>query len=65
MKMLSKYLNVPNNKIEYLNEYNRGHYDVKPTPFVIRSGKYLQIKKEKNFKKNLIYLMDELKKRQQ
>ena len=62
--MLSKYLNVPNDKIEYLNDYNRGHYDVKPTPFVPRSGKYLQIKKEKNFKKNLIYLVDELKKRQ-
>mgnify|MGYP000533613584 CR=1 FL=1 len=65
MKMLSKYLNVPSDKIEYLNDYNRGHYDVKPTPFVNRSGKYLQIKKEKNFKKNLVYLVDELKKRQQ
>ena len=65
MKMLSKYLNIPSNKIEYLNEYNRGHYDVKPTPFAPRSGKYLQIKKEKNFKKNLVYLVDELKKRQQ
>ena len=63
MKMLSKYLNIPSNKIEYLNEYNRGHYDVKPTPFVSRSGKYLQIKKEKNFKKNLVYLVNELKKR--
>ena len=65
MKMLSKYLNVPSDKIEYLNDYNRGHYDVKPTPFVSRSGKYLQIKKEKNFKKNLVYLVGELKKRQQ
>ena len=65
MKMLSKYLNVPSNKIEYLNDYNRGHYDVKPTPLVNRSGKYLKIKKEKNFKKNLVYLVDELKKRQQ
>ena len=65
MKMLSKYLNIPSNKIEYLNDYNRGHYDVKPTPFVARTGKYLQIKKEKNFKKNLIYLVDELKKKQQ
>ena len=65
MKMLSKHLNVPSNKIKYLNDFNRGHYDVKPTPFVSRSGKYLQIKKEKNFKKNLVYLVDELKKRQQ
>ena len=43
MKMLSESLNIPRNKIKYLNDNNRGHYDVKPTPFVTRKGKYLKI----------------------
>ena len=61
MKALSENLNIPRNKIKYLNDNNRGHYDVKPTPFVTRKGKYLKIKKEKDFKKSLAYLIDELK----
>ena len=61
MKTLSENLNIPRNKIKYLNDNNRGHYDVKPTPFVTRKGKYLKIKKEKDFKRSLAYLIEELK----
>ena len=64
MKMLSEYLNIPRNKIKYLNDHSRGHYNIKPTPFVPRSGKYLKIKKEKNFKISLTHLVGELKKQQ-
>ena len=61
MKTLSENFNIPRNKIKYLNDNNRGHYDVKPTPFVTRKGKYLKIKKEKDFKRSLAYLIEELK----
>ena len=62
MKTLSEYLNISKSKIIYLNDNNRGHYDVKPTPFTPRVGKYLKINKEKDFKKSLISLVEELKK---
>ena len=61
MKMLSRYLNIPTNQIKYSNDKNIGHYDIKPTPFVPRIGKYLKIKKEKNFEKSLIRTIKELK----
>ena len=61
MKILSKYFNIPSNEIKYLNDNNRGHYDIEPTPFVPRSGKHLKIKKEKDFEKNLVHIIEELK----
>ena len=54
MKLLSRYLKIPTNKIKYLNDNNRGHYNVKPTSFVPRVGKYLKIKKERDFKKKFV-----------
>ena len=60
MKMLSRYLKIPTNQIKYLNDKNIGHYDIKPTPFVPRIGKYLKIKKERDFKKNLFYAIEDL-----
>ena len=61
MKMLSRYLNIPTNQIKYSNDKNIGHYDIKPTPFVPRIGKYLKIKKERDFKENLVYAIENLK----
>ena len=62
MNMLAKHLNISNDKIKYLNHKNVGHYDIKPTRFVPRLGKYLKNKKEKNFKESLRILIEELKK---
>ena len=61
MKMLSRHLKIPSKKIKYLNDNSRGHYDVKPTSFVPRVGKYLKIKKERDFKRNLFQLIEGLK----
>tara|TARA_Y100000294_G_scaffold53838_1_gene50752 strand:+ start:10513 stop:11373 length:861 start_codon:yes stop_codon:yes gene_type:complete len=61
MKMVSKYLNIPRNKIKFSDDSNIGHYDIKPTPFTPRPGEHLKIKKEKNFEKNLAYIVRELK----
>ena len=61
MKIVKKYLNISNDKIEFLNDKNVGHYDIRPTPFAPRPGKHLKINKEKNFKKSLINLIEELK----
>jgi len=60
MKMLSRYLKIPTSKIKYLNDNSSGHYDVKPTSFIPRIGKYLKIKKERDFKKNLFYAIEDL-----
>ena len=61
MKIVKKYLNISNDKIEFLNDKNEGHYDIRPTPFVPRLGKHLKINKEKNFKESLRNLIEELK----
>ena len=61
MKMLSRYLKIPTNQIKYSNDKNIGHYDIKPTPFVPRIGKYLKIKKEKDFEESLVRTIKELK----
>ena len=61
MNMLAKYLNISNDKIRYLNQKNRGHYDTKPTSFTPRLGKHLKNKKEKNFKQSLKILTEEWK----
>ena len=63
MKILSKYLSISSNKIKFLNNSNIGHYDMRPTPFVPRPGKLLTIKKEKNFKKSLRNLIEEMRKK--
>ena len=61
MNMLAKYLNISNDKIRYLNQKNRGHYDAKPTTFAPRLGKHLKNKKEKNFKQSLKILTEKWK----
>ena len=61
MEILSKNLNIPKKKINYLNNKDDGHYDIKPTPFRPRPGNALKVKKEKDFKESLIKLTKELK----
>ena len=61
MEILSKNLNIPKRKINYLNNKDDGHYDIKPTPFRPRPGNALKVKKEKDFKESLIKLTKELK----
>jgi len=63
MHILSKNLNISKNKIKFLNDKDDGHYDIKPTPFKPRPGNALKIKKEKDFKKSLVKLIKEFKKK--
>ena len=63
MKIAQKYLNISSDKIKFLNDKSEGHYDIRPTPFIPRLGKYLKIKNEKNFKESLIDLIEELEKK--
>ena len=46
MKIAQKYLNISSDKIKFLNDKNEGHYDIRPTLFIPRLGKYLKIKNE-------------------
>ena len=49
------------NKVrKFLNEKFTGHYHMKPTFFKTREGANFIIKKQKNFKKNLIQLIKEI-----
>ena len=63
MKIAQKYLNISSDKIKFLNDKNEGHYDIRPTLFIPRLGKYLKIKYEYNFKESLRDLIKELEKK--
>ena len=56
----SDYFKIPRKRIKFLNEKFTGHYHTKPTFFKTRLGTNFIIKKQKNFKKNLIQLIKEI-----
>jgi UDP-glucose 4-epimerase len=57
-KMLAKLFKVQKKNIKYLK--NKGHYDIKPTPFKPRPGEYL-LHNSSDFKKNIIEYVKKLK----
>ena len=58
IEFLSKRFKITINKNVYLNEKNTAHYKEKPTPVIRREGINIFMKKEKNFKKSIIKLIN-------
>ena len=58
IEFLSKKFKIKTKKNIFLNEKNTAHYRDKPTPVTRREGKNIFIKKEKNFKKSIIQLVN-------